>query len=191
MELVYKQADSRVELEQILDLQDKNLPGCLSPNEKAAEGFVTVCHSLETLEHMNNVCGHIIALDGDILAGYALCMHPDFADRIPVLKPMFSQIHTVLPKTRRYLVMGQICIDKAYRQKGIFRELYSNMKHFSKDDFDYIITEVDTKNTRSLGAHKAVGFRKLCAYSSGGQDWVVIFLPTTRTGASEMDISLI
>ena len=61
--VIYKQADSLKELEQILELQQRNLPKTISEDESAKEGFVTVEHTLNLLKSMNDVCGHIIAVD--------------------------------------------------------------------------------------------------------------------------------
>ena len=36
------------------------------------------------------------AKDGAKVVGYALCMHPDFAEDIPVLQPMFHRLSTLL-----------------------------------------------------------------------------------------------
>ena len=74
--------------------------------------------------------------------------------------------------------MGQICIAKDYRSGGVFRELYQFMKQELKEEYNAIITEVDVKNTRSLNAHKAVGFKVLKNYRSNNQDWVIVILET-------------
>ena len=166
------------ELEQILQLQQRNLPTALSYEERAKEGFVTVCHTYDILQQMNSVCPHILAKDKQSVVGYALCMHPSFGAEIEVLKPMFIEIENILPSTERYLAMGQICVDKAYRKMGVFRKLYETMAEVLKTDYDTIITEVDLLNTRSLNAHYAIGFKELKRYSSGGQDWVLIGLNT-------------
>jgi hypothetical protein len=178
MKLRYKQANSTDELKKILDLQRRNLPGNLTEEEKEHEGFVTVEHHLELLQAMNEVCGHVIAVEGDKLAGYALCMHPDFSDTIPVLQPMFTRIKGLVAPDAAFMVMGQICIDRAFRARGIFRGLYGNMQAALQGDYSLIITEVDVRNTRSMGAHKAIGFTTLCSYNSGGQNWEVLQLPT-------------
>ena len=62
---------------------------------------------------------------------------------------------------------------------GVFKGLYSAMKRFSYPKYEYIITEVDATNTRSLNAHLAAGFEKLCTYHSLGQDWELISLKTS------------
>lgn len=172
----YVRATSEKELEQILVLQRKNLPTVISSDEKAKEGFVTVSHTFKILKKMNDVCAHIIAKSDDKVVGYALCMHPKFADEIEVLKPMFDEIEAIVPKIENHIAMGQICVDKAFRKMGIFRKLYETMQAAIRPEFDTIITEVDAENTRSLQAHYAVGFIDLKTYRSGGQDWKLIVL---------------
>lgn len=174
MPIKYYRCSTVKELEQILELQQRNLFANVSEEERKKEGYVTVVHNFEILKKMNDVCSHIIAKDGEKVVGYALCMHPKFSGEIEVLIPMFREIDAVIPKDKKYLAMGQICVDKAYRKKGIFRKLYETMKAETQAEFVSIITEVDAKNIRSLNAHYAIGFKHLKTYSSGGQDWELI-----------------
>lgn len=173
----YGQATTPNHLQQILLLQQQNLPKNLSKDERKREGFLTVEHSYAVLKEMNDECGHIIALKNDKVIGYALCMHPKFADSIAVLRPMFHEINKVVKQQRNYMVMGQVCVAKTHRGKGIFRQLYKTMKEKLPKGFNSIITEVDAKNLRSLQAHRAVGFTKLKRYMGEGEkEWVLIVL---------------
>lgn len=174
--VVYKQAESLKELEQILDLQQRNLPKNISQEESTKEGFVTVEHTLDLLKSMNDVCGHIVAVDEGQVVGYALCMHPQFAEDIEVLRPMFLEIDKVLKGKRNYMVMGQICVAKSHRGQGVFRKLYQTMKEKLPEGFDTIVTEVDGKNNRSLAAHAAIGFKTLTIYHSSEKEWHIISL---------------
>ncbi|SNY94702.1 GNAT family N-acetyltransferase [Flagellimonas pacifica] len=172
----YIQASTINHLEQILLLQQHNLPKNLTDEEKECEGFLTVEHSLEILKEMNDECGHIVALENEKVIGYALCMLPKFAESIEVLKPMFHEINKVVKGKDNYMVMGQICVAKSHRGHGIFRQLYKTMKEKLPYGFDTIITEVDAKNRRSMNAHLTVGFTELKKYCSDGKDWVLIIL---------------
>lgn len=172
----YCRSNSKNDLKQILELQQKNLPTAISSEEKKTEGFVTVSHTMEILRAMNDVCPHIIAKSDSMVIGYALCMHREFADDIEVLRPMFVQIDSVLPKDENYIVMGQICIDKSFRGQGVFRQLYRTMQDAVRSKFDHIITEVDAENTRSLRAHYAVGFKDLKSYPSENRIWRLMSL---------------
>ena len=174
--ITYLRAKTAEEFNQILELQQRNLPQNLSRTERKTEGFVTVKHSFKLLEQMNNACPHIIAKHQDKILGYALCMTRDYKLKIPILIPMFNEIESVIPDHLSYVVMGQRCIDKVARSQGIFRGLYQFMGQELKKDFNAIITEVDIKNTRSLNAHKAVGFKSLKNYTSNNRTWQIISL---------------
>lgn len=174
--ICYEQASTLAQLEEILSLQQLNLPTNLTIKEKEQEGFLTVEHSLDFLKEMNDECPHITAVEYGKVVGYALSMHPMFANSIEVLKPMFYEINKVVQNNCNYMVMGQICVSKEYRGKGVFRGLYKAMKEKLPKGFDTIITEVDAKNQRSLHAHEAVGFTELKRYSSEGKEWSLIIL---------------
>ncbi|HDZ05255.1 hypothetical protein LCGC14_0068960 [marine sediment metagenome] len=177
MSLIYTTATTTEELIQILSLQEMNLKSAVSDLEMEQEGFVTVHHTLDVLTRMNNACPHIIAKDGDKVVGYALSMTDDFKDEISVLRPMFTKLKNV--NIKNFITMGQICVAKSHRKMGVFRGLYNAMKIASYPKYDAIITEVDATNTRSSGAHYAVGFKKICTYNSLGQDWDLISLKTS------------
>ena len=176
LSIEYKRCGDTDELKQILAIQKRNLSPVLSEHEKEDEGFLTVSHDLEILERMNNTCAHIIAKSGSVVAGYALCMHPKHAEDIPILKPMFKKIDTILSSEVKYMAMGQICIDKSFRRKGIFSGLYNFMRAQLKEEYDLIITEVDSANIRSLGAHYKIGFRDILVYQSNKRTWHLIQL---------------
>ncbi len=174
--ITYKTASTTEELGQIIALQKCNLPLSISSEEKIKEGFLTVKHDLDLLKRMNDACSHIIAKDGEQLAGYALCMHPKFRDEIDILKPMFDEVQKHFNSDRSFIVMGQVCIAKEYRKQGVFRKLYSKMQEITKPEFDCIITEVDANNVRSLEAHLAIGFKTLTTHRAGGKNWNLILL---------------
>jgi hypothetical protein len=175
-DITYKRADTEEELTQILDLQRANIQSAITEEESKTEGFVTVHHSFELLKAMNDQCPHVIAKHNDNVVGYTLCMLKEFRTEIEILKPMFRQIEASLNHGDRYLVMGQVCVDKTFRKQGIFRGLYEYMKQQLRSDFDMIITEVDIKNSRSLESHYAIGFELMRSYRSGGHDWALISL---------------
>src|SRR4051794_29652756 len=83
------------ELLQILELQKCNLPQNLTEAEKEKEGFVTVCHSLEDLQKLNDFEQHLVVKDENKIAGYLLAMTKQSKNDIPVLVPMFDMFdHT-------------------------------------------------------------------------------------------------
>ncbi len=174
MKIEYHRASTENELRQILALQKNNAVAVISEAEREKEGFVTVTHTYAILKRMNDACAHIIAKDGDIVVGYALVMLPAFKNDIPLLKPMFATADALLPNTN-YLAMGQICIAKNYRSKGIFRGMYHYYKEQLLGRYDGLFTEVATNNTRSLYAHQSVGFTILKTEITDGISWELLY----------------
>jgi GNAT superfamily N-acetyltransferase len=172
------------EVRQILDLQAANLPAVLTPETMASQGFVTVRHELDVLQRMNETEPAIIAKDGDRVVGYALVMPRGFAADVPILRPLFAMLDglswhgTPLRDHARWFVMGQVCIAETHRGRGVFDGLYRAMADVYRHRYDFTVTEVAARNTRSLRAHARAGFRTLHTYSDAttGEDWHVIVL---------------
>ena len=179
MDILYTIASTDSHLNQILDLQQQNLPKVLDADEKQSQGFVTVEHTFDLLKQMNSPYPHAIALSNNQVVGYALAMLPELRDKIEILIPMFNQIDSAIhsqPTLKSYFVMGQVCIAKAYRGQGIFYGLYNQLRKTMSSDFDCCITEVDPINTRSIKAHQNQGFKLLERYSDvRGRSWDLIY----------------
>lgn len=171
--------NSTKEVQQILDLQSINLPKNISTTEAKEQGFVTVHHDLEILSAMNAKFPHVIAKDGDQVIGYTLVMLPEFGNKIPVLVPLFDKINQLsyngdALQEAPYFVMGQVCVDKQYRGQGVFAGLYQQMKTEMSPHFKYIITEIATRNTRSMRAHEKVGFKTIHIFSTPEEEWAIV-----------------
>lgn len=178
--MISKGSENNSELKQILSLQSKNLETNITKEELKSQGFVTVKHNLELLQEMSREYPHVIAVDNDEVIGYALVMLKRFSDKIPVLVPMFEMIdrlefQSIKLANANYFVMGHICIEKDYRGRGVFQGLYRQMKNQLKNHFDFVITEVATRNQRSLAAHSKVGFKSILKYRSElGEEWDIL-----------------
>ncbi|WNG17576.1 GNAT family N-acetyltransferase [Cystobacter fuscus] len=179
----------REELEQILQLQAANLRDHVSPAQAAREGFVTVAHTLDVLERMHARTPSVIAKAGERLAGYALVMPVEARTFVPVLEPMFQLLEKLSWRGRplreyQYYVMGQVCVAEEYRGQGVFDALYREHRASYGARFDFTVTEVATRNTRSMRAHARVGFEHIETYRDATDEWAVIVLGL-RGGARE------
>lgn len=177
--LISKAVTSTEELQQILDLQQKYLAGHNSSKEEKEQGFVTVQHNLQKLQQMHALAPSVIVKDGDAVIGYALVMLNEATSLIPELMPMFEVLNKLSYNNKplhsyNYYVMGQICIDKAYRGQGVFEMLYSKHRELMQSNFDFIVTEIATRNTRSIRAHEKVGFTLLHRYTDAADEWDVV-----------------
>lgn len=168
------------DLEGILQLQKRNLPISLTEHEMASQGFVTVVHSLIDLQKLNETEQHIIARDDDKVIAYLLAMTAKSRDAIPVLKPMFTMFNSIQFCNKpvaayNYIVVGQVCVDKAYRGQGILDGCYAAYKNSFSHKYDFAITEIATKNARSINAHKRIGFKNVCTYvAPDGVEWQIV-----------------
>ena len=175
------------EIRQIAELQAANLPSALTPERMASQGFVTVRHELGALERMNQRAPAIVAKAGDRVVGYALVMPREFAPFVPILRPLFDTLDSLtwkgasLRDQPRWFVMGQVCITEEYRGQGIFDGLYRTMAARYRETYDFTVTEVAARNTRSLRAHARAGFQTLHVYrdDTTGEEWHVIVLDFT------------
>ncbi len=170
------------ELAQVIELQGLNLSTNLDVETQRNQGFVTVQHDPGVLLRMNLEKPSVIAKAGDELAGYALVMPRNFAQEVPVLKPMFELIDTLswrdmpLAEHPRWFVMGQVCVAEAYRGQGVFDGMYLKMKELYKGEYDFVITEIALRNTRSMRAHERVGFKTFHSYDDpqSGEKWAIV-----------------
>jgi L-amino acid N-acyltransferase YncA len=169
----------RQDLPAILTLQRENLEVALPAEEVAEQGFVTVVHDLDTLEKMHALAPSIVVEEGGELLGYALMMPFEARDWLPVLQPMFDEIAKASFRGRpisrqRWYVMGQICVAKKARGRGVFQALYEGHKAEYARRFDAIVTEIATRNRRSLRAHERQGFEVIHTFRDATDDWVVV-----------------
>ena len=169
----YSRSKNELELQKVLELQKRNTRRVLSSEELRSEGFVTVVHDLDLLKKMHRSCPHILAKKGEEIVGYALAMVSDFRDEIPILVPLFELIDRLLPDSK-YLVMGQICIDKSFRGKGIFSQMYQYYRDQLHNSYDCLVTEVSSGNQRSLQAHLHIGFEHLYTHVENQEEWITL-----------------
>ncbi|MCG1036307.1 GNAT family N-acetyltransferase [Polaribacter sargassicola] len=174
-----KLAESKSELQQILDLQHANHYDNVSEELKKVDGFVTVKHNLDLLTKMNNEAKHIIAVDNGKVIAYALTMLKDYKDLIPVLVPMFTVFESINYKNTKlsninYYVMGQVCVADTHRGKGIFKALYEKHKDVYASKFDLLLTEVSSSNHRSMRAHEKVGFKTINTFKDDTDEWNIL-----------------
>lgn len=178
----YVQVTTEAELMGILHLQQRNLAPNLTEAEKKSQGFLTVSHTLDILKKMHAIEPSIIAKDGELVIGYALAMTPATKTDFPILIPLFDLFDRIEYKgkpisTYNYMIVGQTCIDKTYRGKGVLQKLYAAYINRFRSNYNFAITEIATKNLRSRHAHEKIGFQTIHEYSAAdGIGWSVVLL---------------
>jgi len=164
----------------IIDLQQKNLKHVLSADDIQQQGFVTVSHTLDDLEKMHQHEKNIIATNDQHVIGYVLGMTEKSKNDIPRLVEMYESFDQIFygdkPVSRyNYVVVGQVCIDKDFRAKGLFRSCYDAYKDHFSTRYDFAITEIASNNFRSMAAHKSMGFKTIFTYTDKSDvQWNVV-----------------
>jgi predicted GNAT family N-acyltransferase len=167
------------ELQQILHLQQQNLPKNISAEELRSQGFVTFQHSLEILQQFHQLAPSVIVKDDDRVVAYALTVVNEARHIFPPMESMSQLLETLQWKNKpfsnyRYYEMGQVCVAKNYRGKGIFEMLYQQHKNSYSHQYDLLVTKISTKNHRSLRAHEKVGFEIFTVEKDELDEWAVV-----------------
>jgi Acetyltransferase (GNAT) family len=178
--ITYTTSHSDKDLLDILELQKINLPNNLTGEEIQSQGFVTVLHSFEDLQKMNGIVQSIVAKENDKVIAYLLAMTQQSKSDIPILVPMFETFNKIdfLGKKiseYNYLVVGQVCVAREYRGKAVIDHCYAAYKNHFQDKYEFAITEILTKNLRSINAHKRIGFIEIHRYPApGNEEWSIM-----------------
>lgn len=175
-------ARSDSDLEGILRLQRDNLRSVVDPARHGELGFVFVEHNLESLRRLAARMPQAVARDGNAVVGYTLAMAPDMADEVPSLQPMFEQFARMQFRGRsiadwRFMVGGQVCVDAGYRGHGLIGRLYRCSRDHLPPQFELCVTEIATRNTVSLAAHRRIGFETVGVYRDAVEEWEVVAWP--------------
>ena len=134
---------------------------------------------MDLLHSMHKLAPSIIVKDKDKVVGYALVtlkeareFHADLETMITNLQPLHYKEKPLFAYS--FYCMGQICIDKYYRGKGVFNSLYEHHKKIYQHQFDLLVTEISANNPRSQKAHEKVGFKTIHNYRDDIDEWNVV-----------------
>lgn len=165
--------------EQILELQRKNHLNSIHEDQQLQDGFVFAEHDMRLLKLMAAKQPQVIALAAGKVIGYNLAMDCSMEDELPSLKPMFEEFKNWSYEGKplldyRFIVGGQVCVDSAFRGRGLIRNLYQETKNLVGEHYDLCITEIAVRNSKSLRAHSKLGFQVLGNYDDGAETWNLV-----------------
>lgn len=177
------QVSSVEEIRMIKALQEANLGRNLSSEDSEREGFVTAEYTVEFLEILHQYCPSIIAKNcvGEVV-GYALVVTRDVYGRHDLLTNLIDEIFTIEYKGRplkgiNFVLVGQLCVAKGYRGRGLVPRMYNFFKEALKaNNYDCALTDVAESNPRSLKAHHKSGFSTLKTFVYEGNVWHIVIL---------------
>lgn len=188
MEIAFEAAAKEQQFEQILQLQRQNLFSAISEEEQAQQGFVFAEHTVDLLRRMASHLPQVIAVSNGKVVGYNLAMTSAMKYEMPRLVPMFTEFERSTYRGRplteyRFMVGGQVCVDKDFRGQGLLRRLYQETRNRLPPGYQLCVTEVATRNVVSLVAHERMGFEVAGTYHDGNELWKVVVWDLERAAA--------
>ncbi len=179
IDYVIRKAKER-DLTQIKHLQESSHYRRVSNSEKEKEGFVSVESDIPLLRTINKDIGILVAeVDGKVV-GYEMPLGSEQAAQIPLLDPFverFTKLNYEGQKIGgyRWVIEGQINIDRNYKGQGIAEALHKNFVDLLRGKYDLIVTEISDQNPRSLHVHtKKLGLKIIDEYQAEGRNWYVL-----------------
>ena len=176
------------ELLQIHRLNQENLRQNLHAGTQDQEGFVSWLYSVPLLAQMHELAPSVIVREGGEVVGYALTTLREARAFHADLDTMFRNLQTVQYRDKplsdhSFYCMGQICVAKTHRGRGLVDLMYQKHRELYSDRYAFILTEISTGNQRSQKAHEKTGFQTIHTYRDGVDEWnVVVWEWLARTG---------
>jgi hypothetical protein len=169
------------DLPSLLELQEANLLGNL-PTEQQKDGFLSAHFAAEQFAQMNREAAVVVAEDHGRIVGYACSAGVNFSRQFPILDAMIATFGrlTYLGTTlidARVCVYGPVCVDRAWRGRGVLRRVVARIKEELAGQFDVAAAFISKVNSRSVAAHvDGLGMTVLGDYAFGaGRYWIVAF----------------
>ncbi len=179
MATVFDVASTEQHFEQILQLQKQNLFSVISEEQQAQQGFVFAEHTVALLQMMAAHLPQVIAISDGRVIGYNLAMPVAMKNAMPRLAPMFAEFERSQYRGKplsayRFMVGGQVCVDKDFRGQGLLRRLYHETRDRLPAGYQLCVTEIAVRNRVSLEAHLKMGFEGVSTYHDGKELWQVV-----------------
>lgn len=151
------------EIQEIRDLQEVNLKENVTAVNRLSDGFLGAKYELYFLKAMNDLTQAIIAKQKRVLVGYALATDRSLLAQHPLLNDLGTQINKIPFGVKfisdfDYLVVGQLCVEKEVRGRGLAQDIYAQFKATYENQYHFADTVVDRENLASLKTHLKVGF---------------------------------
>jgi L-amino acid N-acyltransferase YncA len=151
----------------------------ISAEEAAQQGFVTAEYTLEFLEEMHKASPAIIAKKEEEIIGYALVVLRNEALQHPLLLDLVQHVDKCIYQGKmleneKYVIVGQLCVAKNYRGKGLSQQLYQKFKACYSANYSYCITDVARANKPSLATHHKIGFKTIESLNYENIVWDIV-----------------
>jgi predicted GNAT superfamily acetyltransferase len=190
MSVEVKLVETFEEIKGVKHLHDKNLKKNLTPEQQAAQGFVTFEYDLDFLEAIHRAHPSVIAVDEGVVVGYVLVVTRESQQLHPLITEFVRHLSRIEYKGQlidqsSFCLVGQLCVAQTHTGQGLVQRMYQAYREQHSAEFDYLVTDVDAQNVRSLKAHLKTGFEVVGSLAHQGSRWDVILWDWNNTNATE------
>ncbi len=179
------------DIPQIEELQKRYHVSSISEDEKK-NGFVTTLFTAGQLrELIESEDGISLACEGDVIAAYAMAGSWQFWSKWPLFQHMIADLPNTeyLGKTlstENSYQYGPVCIDMAYRGKGVLEDLFAYSARQMNRRYRLLITFINHINTRSFAAHtRKIGMEVIKNFVFNGNNYYELGYDTSRAVADK------
>jgi predicted N-acetyltransferase YhbS len=163
----------------ILDLQSRYFIASLGPDERG-DGFLSAEFTLSQVSAMAEDLGIVVARSQRRIIGYVCASRVDLIPRPPIVDAMMRSLEHVVFRGSPLLqqpmfIYGPVCVDAAFRGKGVLKRLFECLKSLVADRFSVGVAFVAVDNPRSFAAHtRGLGMAEVGAFSFGESKYHVV-----------------
>ena len=183
--MIYRNA-TIADIPLLQELQQKYHVSSIREEDKK-NGFVTTLFTAEQFQELiERENGISLACDGDTLAGYAMAGSWDFWSKWPLFQQMIADLPNVsfqgqTLSTQNSYQYGPVCIDMAYRGKGVLESLFRYSTSQMNSRYPILITFINQINERSFAAHtRKVGLEVIKTFSFNGNNYFELGYETKK-----------
>ncbi|MEA4870536.1 hypothetical protein SDC9_147032 [bioreactor metagenome] len=183
--MLYRNA-TVVDIPKIEELQKKYHIAFISEEDKK-NGFVTTLFTKEQLtELIETENGIALACEGEDIVAYAMAASWEYWSKWPLFQHMIADLENVqyageILTTENSYQYGPVCIDMAYRGKGVLKDLFLFSARQMSRRYPFLITFINHLNPRSFAAHtKKVGLNVIKSFSFNGNNYYELGFETAK-----------
>ena len=144
----------------------------LSEAERASQGFVQGTMGLETLAALQDGTGIFVAVEDDVIAGFAVTCEPEGTTNAAARAAVATVASESQDPGLRLLLYGPTVVDPRFRGRGILSRLLTGLSSALTERFDLGVAMVDSGNAKSLAVHEHYGMARTAPYVAGEREYV-------------------
>lgn len=183
--MIYRNATIR-DIPQILALQQKYHIKSIQEQDKK-DGFVTTLFTAEQLKELiEEERGIALACDEARVSAYAMAGSWNYWSKWPLFQHMIADLGNTeylgrALSTENSYQYGPVCIDTAYRGKGVLEAIFRFSARQMSQRYRILITFINQINERSYAAHtRKVGLELIKTFSYNENNYYELGYDTAK-----------